>query len=186
MAWGERRPNMGPPPVTEDWQLNAMCSWIDKMFTQPRVAPSAEPNTKSMEGEAHLWEYVYTVANDEPTVLVCLNGEKQRPGASLQDADRTHRVDRRWLVVLLQGHGFRNRLPQADGQPPGKESLTQSIAALRDTVRSMSNMSEEFPLHYDGWMPLRPVARPGMANVFLSGAELTFSTCNDLGEVGVW
>ena len=80
MAWGERRPNMPKPPVTEDWQLNALCSWIDKMFTQPRVAPSAEPNTKSMEGESHLWEYVYTVANDEPTVLVLAGRGPDAPG----------------------------------------------------------------------------------------------------------
>ena len=180
-VWGQRRPQMGLPPVMEDQQLSLMCEWIDTQFMNSR-RKSTDTRTFGMESEAHLWEYVYTVATEEPTVLVCLNGERQRSAGSLQEADRLHRVDRRWFIVLLRGHGLNNLMPQASGNPARQETLMSSVAALRDTVRALANVSEEWPLHYEGWAPLRPVARPGPANVFLTGAELTFSSCNDLGE----
>ena len=59
------------------------------------------------------------------------------------------------------------------------------LEALRDVVRAIRNVSEEFPLHYMGWKPLPAVARPGTANVFTAGAFLTFSSANDVPEVVV-
>jgi len=176
MPWGVAR--LQNPPLTTSQQLALISEWIDVKFCQPRGG-----KTEQMESMQHLWEYIIS-SGDQPTVCVCCTAEKQRSFNSLQESDRTHRVDRRWTVAIIRGRGFRTLMQDPLGTPPnGKEMLTDSIDALRDAVRALVNVSEEFPVHYDGWDSLPPVARPGTANVFVAGALLEFSTANDLGEV---
>ena len=137
-----------------------------------------------MESEWHLWQYILQ-ADDTPTVLVCANGEKPRSFGSRQETNRLGMVDRSWLVALIRGHGFNTLLQTEKGTPARKEMLTDSIEALRDTVRALSGVSDEFPLDYQGWIPIPAVARPGTANVFICGALITFGTANSIPEVSL-
>ena len=159
-------------PLTMDDQATALASYLDTNFAQQRGG-----KVLIMESMWHLWEFILS-AHDEPTVLVCCTGE--RPRGSFAEQDLWHRVDRQWTIVLLRGHGFTSLEWTEKGQPARKESLNLSIEALRDTVRVMTGLSEEFPVNYTGWSNLPAVARPGTANVFTAGALLTFSTANDL------
>ena len=162
-------------PVTIDQQTNQICTYIDMVFAQPRGG-----EVKAMESMWHMWEYILS-ATDTPTVLVCCTGEN--PRGSFSEQDQWARVDRQWTIVVLYGHGFRNLLRDEKGVPARKEVLTNCIEALRDAVRSMTGISEEYPVNYRGWKNLPAMARPGTANVFVAGAELNFSTANDIGEV---
>lgn len=163
-------------PATAAEQAEQMGDWIDTTFAQPRGG-----TVKIMESMWHVWEYVLS-AQDEPTVLICCTGET--PRGSFAEQDLWHRVDRQWTFVVIRGHGFRNLMPDDKGAVPnGKEALTTSIEVLRDTVRAMTGMSEEFPINYRGWKSLPAVARPGTANVFTAGAYLEFSTSVDIREV---
>jgi hypothetical protein len=179
-VWG--RPPLQPPPVTEASQLNVLCQWIDANFTMPRVPADGKPHTIQMESLQHLWQYIIE-ADDAPTVLACQTGEKSRVYGSKQNSDRSPTVDRDFTVAILRGHGFTTLMQTDKGVPARKEMLVASIAALRDTVRSLTGISEEWPLHYMGWDALGPIARPQSANVFVAGALIKFSTCNRLGEV---
>lgn len=163
-------------PVTADWQAAAIASYVEENFAQPRGG-----TVKIMESMWHLWEEIL-LASTAPRVLVCCTGEN--PRGSFAEQDLWHRVDRQWTVVLVLGHGFRNLMPDGLGNPPsGAETMTTSIEALRDTVRVMTSISEEFPVNYKGWKNLPAVARPGTANVFVAGGMLEFSTANDIPEV---
>ena len=86
-------------------------------------------------------------------------------------------------MALVYGHGFTSLMPTEKGNPSRHETMTASIEALRDTIRAMTGLSEEFPVNYRGWKNLPAVARPGTANVFTAGATLEFSTANDIGQV---
>jgi hypothetical protein len=163
-------------PVTIDQQATNLASYIDEHFTQERGG-----KTLVMESMWHLWEYILS-AYDEPTVLVCCTGEQ--PRGSFAEQDLWHWVDRQWTVVLLRGHGFTSLEWTEKGQPARKEPLNVSIEALRETVRAMVGLSEEFPINFKGWSNLPAVARPGTANVFTAGALLTFSTANSIPEIG--
>lgn len=176
MSWP--RAPLTPAPVTGTDQITKMAIWIDTQFCQPRGG-----KTEAIESMPHLWEKILE-CGDEPTVLIVQTGEKQRAYRSLQEADRIGRVDRKWTVAIVRGRGFQMLMPNEDGSLYGnKELLVASIEALRDCVRVLANISEEFPLHYDGWDPLPPIARPANANIFVAGAILTFSTANDLPGV---
>jgi hypothetical protein len=76
-------------------------------------------------------------------------------------------------------------MPQSeDGNPPATvETLATSVETVRDLVRTMLGLSEEFPINYKGWKNLPAVARPGTANVFVAGATIDFSTANDIPEI---
>ena len=162
-------------PVTIDQHATNLASYIDEHFAQQRGG-----KVLLMESMWHLWEYILT-AQDEPTVLVCCTGETPRGSFAEQDLWRF--VDRQWTIVILRGHGFENLEWTEMGQPSRKESLNASIEALRETIRAMIGLSEEFPVNYKGWSNLPAVARPGMANVFTAGAMLTFSTANNIPEI---
>ena len=163
------------PDVTADLQTTAICTYIDLHFAFNRGG-----NVIAMESMWHVWEYILT-ATDEPTVLVCCTGET--PRGSFAEQDQLCRVDRQWTVVLIRGHGFTSLLPGPNGTAPGVENMLTSITALRDTVRVITSVSEEIPINYKGWHPLPAVARPGTVNVFVAGAQMEFSTANDIPVV---
>lgn len=176
MSW-PREP-ISPAPVSGVDQVTKMAIWIDKQFSQPRGG-----RTEPIESMPHLWERILE-CGDEPTVLVVPTGERLRGYRSLQEADRMGRVDRKWTVAIVRGRGFQMLVPNPEGALyGGKEMLVASIEALRDCVRVLADISEEFPLHYEGWEPIPPIARPANANIFVAGALLNFSAANDLPEV---
>jgi len=143
----------------------------------------AEPRggvVKVMANTRHLWEEVYSSAVDgSPKVLVCFNRERSRGAEQLRNG--LHRVDRNWLVVVMRGHGFENDMAKTDEKMDG--DFYSDCETLRDLVRVILNISEEFPVDYVGMDPLPGAAQPGMANVFLDAYKIEFNTANDIAAV---
>ena len=173
MTWP--RPSL-TSPVTAAGQASTIASYIEEQFAQPRGGV-----VKIMESMWHLWEEILS-ATDTPRVLVCCTGEN--PRGSFAEQDQWCRVDRQWTVAVVYGRGFRNLMPDAEGNPPGvSETMTASVEALRDCIRVINSVSEEFPVNYKGWKNLPAVARPGTANVFVAGALIELSTANDIPQI---
>jgi len=139
-----------------------------------------------LENMSHLWQHIYEVG-DQPSVLLAWEGETSRGAA---DRDKMHRTDRRFHAVIMRGHGFKAMEPQPDdGLNPNAASglsfFTDDIESLRDAIRTLKGLTEptEFPVVYEGAYPLPNLAREGMANVFLDGADLRFVPANDIPAV---
>jgi hypothetical protein len=134
---------------------------------------------KVMANIRHLWEEVYSASTtDKPKVLVVFNRERSRGSEQLRNY--LHRVDRNWLVVIMRGHGFENRMPKTDTDT---DDFYSACETLRDRIRVIVSISEENPLDYVGMGPLPGVAVPGTANVFLDAYQIEFNTANDIAAV---
>lgn len=157
-------------PLTIDQQAEILATHLDERYAGQRGG-----SVKVAESMWHLWEDLLSASN-EPRIVVVCTGETPRGSFAEQDMWAT--VDRQWSVAIVRGHGFRNLEPGEEGDPPGVETLNSGIEAVREFVREVNTVSEEFPINYKGWEPLPAVARPGTANVFTAGAVLRFSTCN--------
>ena len=135
---------------------------------------------KIMANTRHLWEEVYKRAvDDKPGVLICFNRERSRGSEQLRN--NLHRVDRNWLVVVMRGHGFDNKMAKTDAAQ-GDDFYTV-CEELRDKVRVIASITEEVPVDYVDMSPLPGAAVPAMANVFLDGYKLEFNTANDIAAV---
>lgn len=130
--------------------------------------------SKILEGIQHLWEEVSTVT-DKPRILICCTGEESRGESGIRG--HWQRVDRQWEVVIIRGHGFKNRV--ADGG--GTMAFSTAWEQVRDEVRKILNIGEEWPpVEYLGSNPVPNLAPNQQANVFLSAQSLRFSTANDI------
>jgi len=143
---------------------------------------------KIMANMAHLWEEVLNpnLLTGSPRILIVWMGETAR--GEYQGGQRTklHRVDRRWSVVVMRGHGFRNMAADAQGQPgtPGYyEDFYDSVETVRDGCRVMSNITAEDLVNYEGTRPLPNVASSPSANVFCDAFEISFSCAADIPEI---
>lgn len=135
---------------------------------------------KVMANIRHLWEEVYSSATDAaPKVLVVFNRERSRGSEQLRNF--LHRVDRNWLVVVMRGHGFDNRMAKTDAATA--DDFYSACETLRDRIRVITSISEENPLDYVGMSPLPGVAVPGTSNVFLDAYQIEFNTANDIAAV---
>ena len=124
-----------------------------------------------------LWQMVYE-AQDKPTVMICF--EKEVARGPFSEQDQWHRVDRQWVVVVIRGTGFLD----INGEPrANQEAFYTDAEAIRDRVRVILSVSEEFPINYKSMESVLVQSRPGTANVFLDGYVMRFSTANDLQAV---
>lgn len=130
-----------------------------------------------MANMRHLWEEIRKM-NDKPRCLVVFNGEVARGG--FQQANTLHRVDRSWLVVVVRGHGFANLMADVEGDT---EPFYDSIEAIRELLRTLVEISEEFPIDYKSTKPSPGVGPSEAANVFLDAYALEFSTANDIPAI---
>lgn len=135
---------------------------------------------KIMANTRHLWEEVYKRAvDDKAAVLICFNRERSRGSEQLRN--NLHRVDRNWLVVVMRGHGFDNKMAKTNvGQT---DDFYTACEEIRDRIRVIISVTEESPLDYVGMSPLPGAAQPNMANVFMDGYSIEFNTSNDLAAV---
>lgn len=155
-------------------QANTIAAHLDDWVT----ANGGE--VKIMANTRHLWEEVYKRSLDDmAAVLVCFNRERSRGSEQLRN--NMHRVDRNWLVVVMRGHGFENRMAKTSNTQT--DDFYTACEELRDIIRVMLDVSEEFPVDYIGMTPLPGVAQPGNANVFLDSLQIEFQTANDLAGV---
>jgi len=137
-------------------------------------------SVKIIEGLQHLWEEV-TVVKDKPRILICCTGEESRGDSGIRG--HWQRVDRQWQVVLIRGHGFKNLNAEGKGNA---EPFSDSWEAVRDEVRKILNIGEEWPpVEYLGGEPIPNLAPNKEANVYLSAQALKFSTANDIPRLTV-
>lgn len=121
---------------------------------------------------SHMWEMAYA-ASDKLRVIICFMGEEAR--GDNKYAARTHRVDRRFNVVVTRGRGF-----NADRG----ESLTVAIGnarplfdlfeECRDLVRAIVNISAELPVDYTGAREFQ------MGEIIMDAYVIDFLTAVDL------
>ena len=168
MSW----PNQLAAPLSIKDGANQLAGWIG-LWAKPKGG-----KCEVVQGLRHLWESIF-MASDAPRVLVCFNGETARGGFDEQDT--LHRVDRQWAVVVIRGHGWKNLMPDED--ETAAETFMETVEALRDRVRLIQTLSEEFPVNYKGAKPLPAVAKPDSANVFVDAYQLDFSSAADIPDV---
>lgn len=132
---------------------------------------------KIIANVAHLWEEL-SVVKDKPRILVCFTGEEPRGEVGMRG--HLQRVDRQWQVVVIRGHGFKNRVAEAAGDA---DAFYTNLEEIREVVRTILNISEEFPVEYVGMEPLPNLGPNQGANVFLDATSMRFTTANDLPRV---
>jgi len=132
---------------------------------------------KIIANVAHLWEELSTTV-DKPRILVCFTGEESRGEVGIRG--HWQRVDRQWQIVVIRGHGFKNNVAEAAGNA---DAFYTNLEQIREVVRTILNISEEFPVEYIGMEPLPNLGPNQSANVFLDATSMRFTTANDLPRV---
>lgn len=168
------------PTVRED--AEAIRCQLDT-YAKPRGG-----TVKVMANMAHLWEEVYNPAllNGAPRILIVWMGETARGEYAGGQRTKLHRVDRKWSVVVMRGHGFKNTTTESQGQPgtPGYyEDFYDAIETIRDGVRVMSNITAEDLVDYKGTRPLPNPAQSPAANVFLDAFMIEVECSCDIPEI---
>ena len=172
----------GNPSPTIDEVLNAIAAQM-LTYAKPRGG-----TVKVVENESHLWEEIYNdgVVSEQPRIFVLFVGEVARGEYAGGQRTKLHRVDRKFMVVVMRGHGFKNMSAEGRGQPntPGYyESFANSIETIRDGCRVMSNISVEDVVDYKGIRPLSGIGPSPAANVFLDCKAVEFQCAADIPEI---
>lgn len=117
------------------------------------------------------------VNNDIPRILIVYMGEDAR--GDFRSRSALDRVDRRWTVGVFRGRGFSARRG---------DSLTTTVVnavpfynvveSVRDLIRSILNISEEFPVEF---MSIKPA--PNYGNMVMDGYLIEFVTANDIPAI---
>jgi hypothetical protein len=172
-------------------------SWPYKLSAPPSISQQAqhigaqlatwaEPKggeVRIMANMRHLWEHIM-MASDKPRLLVCFTGEVSRGG---EDLRYLHRVDRSWSVVVIRGHGF-DLDPTAEGATntgTPVDAFYDNVETVRDLIRVITSISEEFPVEYKAIKPVAGAAPTPASNVFMDAYEITFTTANDIGAISL-
>lgn len=162
-----------PARMTIAQQANAIGAWLSEQTADSGATVEVLANQR------HLWETIFTTATDSaPKLLICFDGETSR--GSFNERNLLYRVDRAWVVVVMRGHGFDHGMNEV--KPGLPSAFYDDCEAVRDLIRRMTGISED-PLDYVSMKPLPGVAQPNMANVFLDGYVISFTTANDLRAI---
>jgi hypothetical protein len=172
----------GNPSPTISEVLRAICDQL-ATYATPRGG-----TVKVVENESHLWEEIYNdgLVSEQPRIMVLFVGEVARGEYAGGERTKLHRVDRKFMVVVMRGHGFKNMAVESRGQPgtPGfYESFADSIETIRDGCRVMSNISVEDVVDYKGIRPLSGIGPSPSANVFLDCKAIEFACASDIPEI---
>lgn len=122
-----------------------------------------------------LWAQT-SMASDRPRILVCYNGENIRGDFSV--AAFNHRVDRQWIVAVTRGRGWNaNRGDSLYKTAGNADPFLDVVEEVRELIRTMIGISEEFPLDYKRISPMTS------GNKALDSYAIEFSTANDIPAV---
>lgn len=173
--------NGNPSPTARENALAIKAQM--EVFANPRGG-----TVKIVENERHLWEEVMNngIVDENPRILILWTGEIARGEYAGGDRTNMHRVDRQWMVVIMRGHGFKNLSTESSGQPgtPGYiEAFSDSCETIRDGIRVLKGISEEFPVDYKSIRPLPNIGPSQTANVFLDCKAIEFATAADIPAV---
>lgn len=162
-----------PRMVSISEQANMIGSWL----AENSMGSGAV--VEILANQRHLWEAIFSMSVDgAPRILICFDGETSR--GSFNERNLLYRVDRAWVVVVMRGHGFDHGMNQPT--PELSTAFYDDCESVRDLIRRIISISEE-PLDYVSMKPLPGVAQPNIANVFLDGYVISFTTANDLGAI---
>lgn len=122
-----------------------------------------------------LWEQA-SISNDQPRILICYDGEVARGDFASRSA--LNRVDRSWKVAVIRGRGFSSERGDSliygvVNAPP----FYDVVEDVRDQIRSILNISEEFPVEF---MAIRPLSQGTM---ILDAYTIEFTTANDIPAI---
>lgn len=158
-----------------------------------RILDQIEPWAKARGGTAevvqnlaHLWEKIYDLAlKDCPRLYLCWNGDSAIGGDD--ESNTLCRVDNDWIVVIMRGHGFKNLVMEGQGtdqtQKSSIEPFVTSIEQVRNLIRLTPNITELPPVTYKSTEPLPNLGPSQVANIFLDGYAIHFSTQNDIIQI---
>lgn len=144
-------------------------------YAQPRAGRVAV-----MANQRHLWEELadpMQVGSVAPRIMILWAGEDMLN----QSEPDCRRVERRWQVVVVRGHGFKDPLDGGRNLP-----FCDTVEEIRETVRNMADISDyEYTpsVRYIGTKPL-PNVMPGKeASAFLDAVVVEFATMNNLPAI---
>ena len=115
-------------------------------------------------------------SSQKPRILLCYNGEQSRGDFSV--ANRLHRVDRQWIVAVTRGTGWNSNRGDSFYKTVGNaDPLSDIIEEVRELLRCMIGISEEFPIDFKRISPMNAV------NKALDAYAIEFSTANDIPAI---
>lgn len=116
-------------------------------------------------------------SSQKPLILITYTGEQSRGDFSV--ANRNHRVDRSWSVLIKRGRGFSaNRGDSLNKTVGSIEPFYDSVEAIRELLRCMVGISEEIPIDYKS---IRPIGQSG--GEIIDSYVIEFSTANDIPAI---
>ncbi len=134
---------------------------------------------KFLPNMRHLWEELLE-PSDVARIYPVFATEQMRASQAL---DRDYRCDRMWKVAVVKGRlGFQH---PAGGTMGDAVQFLKDVTDIRDHVRIMLGMSEEFPIDYKRTEPLESIYPTKAMNVFGDGYLITFSSANNVPEIGL-
>jgi hypothetical protein len=160
-------------------QLKALGAWLADQTSGSGAVVRCLPNMRLM------WQAIYdTPMQGSPQILCCFTGATAR--GSFAQRNTLDREDREFSVVVLRGSGFKRTAIERTKVPAaGVESQVDFLddcEDVRDLCRRLIGISGE-RIDYVSMKPLPGVAQPNMANSFLDGYVITFTTANDITEI---
>jgi len=103
-------------------------------------------NTKDM------WEQA-SQNTQTPLVLICYNGETIRGERAVSAFN--HRVERNWIVAVTRGRGWNTeRGASLYTTTANADPLYDVVEEVRDAIRVMTGISEEFPVEFQSISPM--------------------------------
>lgn len=121
------------------------------------------------------WQQSYQ-SSQKPMLIVNYMGEQSRGDFSV--ANRNHRVDRKWGVLIKRGRGFLvNRGDSLNVGNQQAEPFYDSVERVRELLRCMIGISEEIPIDYASIKPVH------QGSEIIDSYQIEFSTANDIPAI---
>lgn len=116
--------------------------------------------------------------NDLPRILIVYNGESAR--GEFRTRSALDRVDRSWQVGVFRGRGFSaQRGRSLTNTVVNAMPFYDVVEQIRDLIRSILDISEEFPVEF---ISIRPMA-PNPPTMIMDAYVIEFVTANDIPKI---
>lgn len=116
--------------------------------------------------------------NDIPRILIVYNGENAR--GEFRTRSALDRVDRKWQVGVFRGRGFSaQRGRSLTNTVVNAMPFYDVVEQIRDLIRSILDISEEFPVEFMGINPMSP----NPPTLIMDAYVIEFVTANDIPNI---
>lgn len=161
-----------PSPVTIVQQANLLG------LAMARYAATRGAGVYLAASERHFWENCYLLNQSQPRLI--LTFRRERPTGTPATSPTMHRVERQWRFAVMRATGWKSQVAEPVGDA---EAFLKVAEDFRDAIRVVLNVSEIFPLQYDGMDTVSNVLPYAQAGVFHDGYTMDFTTTNDIPAV---